>query len=400
MRMRRYPRPKLARQITSALRGDTLFGDDHNGVFLAAPRRTGKTTFLRYDLMPALEESGAVVVYVDLWADTDRNPAELIERAITDVMSRYRSQIRALAEKIGLQKVSFGGWVAFEVDNAAADTEGRLTITEALRLLADACGASVCLIVDEAQQALTSEKGEALMVSLKSARDQLNDPDGTRLMLVMSGSDRDKLLRLTNSHAAPFYGSQIQNMPTLGRDFVDHCTDRIEEAYPDKQPVDRRKLAEAFQSFGCRPQFFMQALGNALNPLSEVQGPFEHRVEREALEQMQSDWAEMTSVYLGLTDLQQAVLWRMLERQQYFKPYDRDALAFYRRVLQQEDPEASRVTAARVQTALEQMRSQTPPLVWKSARGEYAVEDVGMHDWFEDRKKRSAWPPGDDANNQ
>jgi hypothetical protein len=48
-------------QQVAALRGrEKVFGDAHNGLFLAAPRRTGKSTFLQADLMPALEAAGAV----------------------------------------------------------------------------------------------------------------------------------------------------------------------------------------------------------------------------------------------------------------------------------------------------------------------------------------------------
>ena len=70
-------------------------------------------------------------------------------------------------------------------------------------MLIDHAGQSVALIIDEAQHALTSEAGEAGMTALKSARDQLNKPGKTRLMIVMSGSDRDKLLRLVNTRVRP-----------------------------------------------------------------------------------------------------------------------------------------------------------------------------------------------------
>ena len=43
-------------------------------------------------------------------------------------------------------------------------------------------------------------------------------------MLVMSGSDRDKLLRLVNTNGSPFYGSQIPRMPLLGQDFIDYVS--------------------------------------------------------------------------------------------------------------------------------------------------------------------------------
>lgn len=59
------------------------------------------------------------------------------------------------------------------------------------------------------------------MTALKSARDQLNRPGKTQLPLIMSCSDRDKLLRLVNSNAAPFFGSNISRMPELGEDFVE-----------------------------------------------------------------------------------------------------------------------------------------------------------------------------------
>ena len=201
-------------------------------------------------------------------------------------------------------------------------------------------------------------------------------------------------MRLTNSNAAPFYGSQIQTIPHLGPDFVDHCATLIENHYTDHACLDRDTLNRAFASFGYRPQFFMQALGNALNPLSVNEGPLETRVESDAVKQMHADRAEMTSVYLGLPPLQQAILWRMLDRQQNFKPYDRDALRFYAGVVS----DKASITPNRVQNAIEKMRAMSPSLVWKSARGEYAVEDVGMHAWHRDRLADQAWPPGDGHN--
>ena len=42
-----YHRAALAQQLVQALQGRALLGDAHNGLFLAAPRRTGKSTFLR-----------------------------------------------------------------------------------------------------------------------------------------------------------------------------------------------------------------------------------------------------------------------------------------------------------------------------------------------------------------
>ncbi|MDR2260026.1 MAG: hypothetical protein LBE06_03645 [Azoarcus sp.] len=45
-----FPCPGLARQFADAMQGKTLFSDAPSGLFLAGPRRTGKTTFLWIDL--------------------------------------------------------------------------------------------------------------------------------------------------------------------------------------------------------------------------------------------------------------------------------------------------------------------------------------------------------------
>ena len=53
-----FPRTALASELVAALQGRALLGDAHNGLFLAAPRRTGKSTFLQGDLRPALQAAG------------------------------------------------------------------------------------------------------------------------------------------------------------------------------------------------------------------------------------------------------------------------------------------------------------------------------------------------------
>lgn len=245
------------------------------------------------------------------------------------------------------------------------------TLPDALRALHEAAKAPVAL----------------MMAALKSARDQLNRPGTINLMLVMSGSDRDKLLRLVNTNGAPFYGSQIQRMPELGADFVGHLAQLIERQRPDLKPVDTSILFAAFQGFGHRPQFFMEALGQALSPLSGLPGRFEPTVLQAARQRQADDESQMESEYLGLKVVEQAVLWRLLEQGQRFRPYDGDALRFYK------EKTGAAVNPQKAQNALESLRQRTPALVWKSARGEYAVDDAAMHRWYEQRSAAGDWPP-------
>lgn len=379
-----FHRSTLAQELVAALQGKALLGDAHNGLFLAAPRRTGKSTFLQGDLRPALQAAGVVVVYVDLWADARRDPGSLIADAIARALEPQLGLVARAAKKAGLDKLKVGG---LEVDTSKIGRVDGLTLTQALRLLHENSGQPVALIIDEAQHALTSEAGEAAMTALKSARDQLNQPGAVNLMLVMSGSDRDKLLRLVNTAAAPFYGSQIQRMPPLGPDFIAHVATLVEAQRPELKPVDQALLVQAFEVFGYRPQFFMAALGQVLSPLAALTGRFEPALLEAAEQQQAQDEAQMESDYLGLKPTEQAVLWRMLEQGQRYRPYDAEALRFYR------DKAGHPVSVAQAQKALEALRQRMPALVWKSARGEYALEDAAMHRWFEARVLASNWPP-------
>jgi len=382
-----YPRTALADELVHQLQGKTAFGDAHNGLFLAAPRRTGKTTFFRGDLTPALERAGVVVVYVDLWADATRDPGVLIADAIGRALQPHLGLVARTAKKAGLDKVSLAGWL--NVDTSRIGKLDGLTLVDALRALFGAAGKQVALVIDEAQHALTSEAGEAAMTALKSARDQLNQPGKVNLMLVMSGSDRDKLLRLVNTNGSPFYGSQIKTMPALDADFIAHIGELVVAQRPELAPVDLATLQQAFEGFGNRPQFFMEALGQVLSPVSGLSGRFEPAMLQAAMERQLLDEAQMDSDYLGLKPLEQAVLWRMLEQDARFRPYDAEALRFYTG----KTGSHKAVTPQQAQNALESLRQRTPALVWKSARGEYAVEDASMHRWYEARQTAGQWPP-------
>jgi hypothetical protein len=57
-------RPEVASGMADALMG---LGPFHygSGLFLAAPRRTGKSTFMREDLVPAPKDRGMLTTYVE-----------------------------------------------------------------------------------------------------------------------------------------------------------------------------------------------------------------------------------------------------------------------------------------------------------------------------------------------
>lgn len=68
-----FHRPHLAEAILDGLAGTGLLGHREE-LFLAAPVGTGKSTFLRNDLVAKAIQRGWEVVHVDLWANRNNDP--------------------------------------------------------------------------------------------------------------------------------------------------------------------------------------------------------------------------------------------------------------------------------------------------------------------------------------
>lgn len=379
-----FPRTSLARELVDALSGDVSLSDAPNGLFLAAPRRTGKSTFLRFDLCPELDRRGALPIYVDLWSDKGRDPAELITGAIRDAAVKTMGLGQKLKKSMKGKVAAMGVGVSFDPD--AIGRRDGLSLPEGLVRLHEVAKRPICLIVDEAQHALTTKGGANAMSALKSARDQMNGPGSVALMLVMSGSDRDKLLRLVNSNAAPFFGSHISRMPLLGLPYVEHVTAEVRRTYPELGKVSAEELLTPFELFGARPQFFVDAINEAIRDAKSGRS-FDETVLSLAKNAEEMAYEQMEATYMALPGLERAILWAMLESGGGFRPYDAKALAFYRKKT------GKAVTAAQTQAALARLREREGPLVWKSARGEYAIEDAAMARWFEALRDLKRWPP-------
>ena len=389
--MKRYPRTDLARSVADVIEGKELFDEGRDGLFLAAPRRTGKTTFLVEDLGPELVRRGHALVYVDLWQNLATDPADLIDGAIGAAIRRRLGGVAKATIAAGFEALDLAG--IMKIDTTRIGQHDGTSLTEALRALAKLSAGPVALMVDEAQHALTTVAGRNTMIALKSARDQMNSPDDVNLRLVMTGSDRDKLLRLVSAHDAPFLGSRVRDLPLLGGDFVAFVAALVKSERPDLAPIDAAALALAFDRVGHRPRQLEQLIGDALHPLRPTVARFEGRVLELADAERERVRAEQLSLWRGLRPLERAVVWRLLESHGRFRPFDGDARAFYDQALRAEDPAAVPVTRSRVQNALARLREHDPPLAWKSTRGEYALADTAMQEWYARLLERGRWPP-------
>jgi len=102
-----FKRKELAASIVRDLAGESL-ADYSSGMFLAAPRRIGKSTFCRADLIPACLEKGWLPVYVDLWTNREIDPAILISGAIAKALADYESSVtKAARRSASTRSISF-----------------------------------------------------------------------------------------------------------------------------------------------------------------------------------------------------------------------------------------------------------------------------------------------------
>ena len=268
-----FHRPRLAARLAEAALGLDVLGGT-SGLFLAAPRRTGKSTFLKGDLVPELERRGAVPIYVDLWEDRERDPAELIRGAIRTAIRGRDGPVARLARASGVTKVGIGSWLSVDVDRIGAP--GGATLTDAMRGLVERTGRPLVLIVDEAQHALTSEAGVTAMFALKSARDVLNLGEGAkgganvRLGLVFTGSNRDRLASLVVAKNQPFFGSAVTPFPLLGRDYTDAYSAYVNGRLAADRQLEPGDVYEAFRVVAFRPQLLQAAIsGYVMGGLGE-----------------------------------------------------------------------------------------------------------------------------------
>ena len=265
--MQIFRRPALAEQMANQIMNPIgLYQSILSGVFLSGMRRTGKTTFLKNDLMPALEAQGAVVIYVDLWADTTISPVEHVHaalRAKLQELATTGSRALGLLSKLrGLEIEMPAFKFGFSVETLGK--EGGPTIPQALSEIVEQAEATVVLVVDEVQQAMLTDAGNSLMMAIKAARDAINlDPAASgKLIFLGTGSHRSMLHEMTTRRTQAFQGAHMQDYEVLGRDFVAFLLDSFRAQAPNLPSLDA--AYEAFQQLASRPEQLITAIRNVV----------------------------------------------------------------------------------------------------------------------------------------
>jgi hypothetical protein len=378
-----FHRPELAARLTAMLLGDDpLSSAGRSGLFLSAPRRTGKSTFLRNDLIPAVEGAGAIAIYVDLWADRTRDPGELIADAVRDTLGLQAGKLltvmRALkrVKKAGAkgELAGFKGEFGFELETVGQPRG--TTLVKSFDALHGRVKKPIVFVLDEAQHALSSERGADTLFALKAARDALNLTSAKpQLAILATGSARAKIADMVTRKNQPFYGASTETFPPLGEAFVAHFAKQLlsHRIAQDRMPQPAQ-LLQAFQMLGSRPEDFRKAIRDALvRPEPDLGAA----TVAAAHEQRSRIRQELRRQLAALNALQRALVKRMVETNEDPSPFSKDSIAYYQR----ETGDTS-VSSSAVQKAVDAL--VTIGFVWRSGRGSYALDDTTIAELFYD----------------
>jgi hypothetical protein len=259
-----FSRRALAEQMVSRILSPGVLDEGlRSGLFLSGMRRIGKTTFLLNDLIPVLEERGALVIYVDLWSDLSASPASLVHAVIRNTLSDLASPASALLKRIrnlrsadlGVAGFKFG----FKLD--LVGEQGGPPLAEVLTEVVRQAKTDVVLIVDEVQQAMSTDEGQSLLLALKAARDAINARPDTpgHFIFIGTGSHRALVQELTSRRTQAFAGATSVAYPVLGEDYVEHLLARL--SADGVQRLATPAVAwDAFQALGHRPEEMLKAL--------------------------------------------------------------------------------------------------------------------------------------------
>jgi hypothetical protein len=370
-----FHRTALASDMATRLLKPPATSASGSGLFLAAPRRTGKSTFVREDLRPSLEAGGALVIYVDLWEDRKADPGDVIVAAVRAQLAKREGVIARLAKSSGMEKVAVGG-VSFSLERVGL-ARG-ISLSAALAALSDETQQMIVLIIDEAQHAITSDAGSDALFALKAARDELNSSRHHGLRVVATGSNRDKLAMLRSSKDQAFFGAPLVSFPPLDEAYIRWFLAQLDFG----AELDPAAVYGWFQQAACRPEVLGAAVDSLVFDLQVKRGQYAQRLQERVLEQIDASNSETLRVVHSLTPLQSAVLRVMAKAGSDYAPFEQATMERYKATLAAVAPDAKlEPDTANVQQALSALQDKA--LVWRAARGVYALEDTFLAELME-----------------
>ncbi len=367
-----FPRQFQAELIADKFedQGDSA---DKVAQFVTAPRHTGKSAFLKRDLVPLLNRRGFHTIYCDLWNAPSCDPGKNIVDVLIAELVAVAKQRGIGLDTLPISKVGVGSYTCLL---PATNARRKGTLSTIIGEIIARTECPLVLIVDEAQEAWESPTGQAALTALRQARLEFGSSGtGSKLHLLFAGSHRDKLSALVLKRSAPFFGAQVQEFPRLGRDYIESLVSVVNPRLAPANQLDADDVEAAFELLGYQPKTLTHVVMEHALSASGSEG-LKQTVQTAPNSLRARIWRQHEDDFGTLNPMQRSVLRVLIEDGASFSPF---AARTLERVGQQLDDVP---TAPKVQKALDALREKG--LVWRPGRGSYALEDQDMRDWLLD----------------
>ena len=247
--MKTFDQLHVARPVLAQGYLALLAGQPGRPLALFAPRRIGKTWFLKNDLTPAASAAGLLTVYADLWLHRG-TPLDAINYALEEALDDVLIPAGPIG-KIAQTPVKAIAGVQFgdAPKRRALPDQPELRFDALITRLSKSSGKRILLMLDEIQALAESATGNAVIATLRAVLSHRQN----EVCAVFTGSSQAALSQMMSTVGAPMYQfAQLLDFPYLDDAYLRLLTKHFQTVHPTKA-IDLAALREAFAAIGYKP---------------------------------------------------------------------------------------------------------------------------------------------------
>lgn len=249
-----FPRTGLAQQVLGMFESGLS-----SALVFFAPRRMGKTEFLRKDVQPLAEKKNWNTFYFSFL-----DIGEQVQEEFTQALAIFAEKTGAISSKRGmLSRIRKLGVNAAGI-GANAELDGPKAVSVDMKTIFSCLAdkAKVVLLMDEVQVLTKNDNNQQFIAGLRTSLDIHKDT----IKVIFTGSSREGLRRMFSQASAPFFHfGQNLPFPELDKEFTNHLSHVFGEV--TKREIDQDILWQTFQEMDKVPQLIRSLVERlALNP--------------------------------------------------------------------------------------------------------------------------------------
>ena len=353
-----YPRTQLAQAIMNTLSSNVV-----HAITLFAPRRMGKTEFLRKDITPQAKAQGFHVFYFSFLDGANDTVISYFATALKQFIYDNSIKKRGASVIQSIKKIGALG-ATLEVENKAKEHG----ISELMMQLSK-LNKPVLLLLDEIQEIANIPNADGFVASLRTGLDLGRDTIKT----IFTGSSRNGLIAMFDNARAPFFHfSTSVDFPTLDDGFVEHLANMYEQI--TKQHIDRVELQNAFNEIERVPMHARTLIKELIiDPVHDLEKALS-TVKKQLRNPQTHD-----ATWGAISGLERAIILYLLKGGK--EPYSQTALQQFSNSIG-----VDTLQTYSVQNAIRKLSRNNH--ITKNAHGEYVINEPDFVAWLKDQCPR------------